>query len=150
MDSIELEKLMADVGPLVEAVEVRQYTPERWAIAFDEDFVVDIEHDTDAGKLVFYADLGQPLPGEENAVYKLLLYVATMWRETGGLRMGLNPGDDSVTQVYDFPLAGLEIEDLEIHLRNFAHSALHARKVLVTSEGTSSDSLEGLMHHIRV
>jgi hypothetical protein len=64
--------------------------------------------------------------------------------------MGLNPGDDSVTQVYDFPLAGLEIEDLEIHLRNFAHSALHARKVLVTSEGTSSDSLEGLMHHIRV
>ena len=150
MDSIELEKLMTDVGPLVEAVEVRQYTPERWAIAFDEDFVVDIEHDTDAGKLVFYADLGQPLPGEENAVYKLLLYVATMWRETGGLRMGLNPGDDRVTQVYDFPLAGLEIEDLEIHLRNFAHSALHARKVLVTSEGTSSDSLEGLLHHIRV
>ena len=56
MDSMELEKLMTDVGPLVEAVEVRQCTPERWAIAFDEDFVVDIEHDTDAGKLVFYAD----------------------------------------------------------------------------------------------
>lgn len=150
MQEPDLEKLMTDVGPLVEAVEVRQYTPERWAIAFDEDFVVDIEHDTDAGKLVFYADLGQPLPGEENAVYKLLLYVATMWRETGGLRMGLNPVDDSVIQIYDLPLAGLEIADLEIHLRNFAHTALHARTVLATPEGTSSDSLEGLLHHIRV
>lgn len=148
-----LEQLMAQVGPLIDAGEVRQYEPNRWAIAFDDDFGVEVEHDVDLNKLVLYTNLGHPPTGDEAASYKLLLHVATMWRETGGLRMGLDPIDDSVVQIYDFPLAGVELEDLEIQIRNFADTALHARKVLAGSSGTSAqegDSNDDGLHFMRV
>ena len=148
-----LENLMAEVGPLIDAGEVRQYEPTRWAIAFDDDFGVEVEHDVDLNKLVLYTNLGHAPTGDEAASYKLLLHVATMWRETGGLRMGLDPVDDTVVQIYDFPLAGVELEDLEVQIRNFADTALHARKVLAGASGTSTqegDSNDDGLHFMRV
>ncbi|WP_038160941.1 type III secretion system chaperone [Verrucomicrobium sp. BvORR106] len=148
-----LETLMAEVGPLIDAGEVRQYEPTRWAIAFDDDFGVEVEHDVDLNKLVLYTNLGHPPAGDETASYKLLLHVATMWRETGGLRMGLDPVDDTVVQIYDFPLAGVELEDLEVQIRNFADTALHARKILAGGTGTAAQDGEGAddgLHFMRV
>jgi len=152
MELPDLEKLMTDVGPLVEAEEIRQYEDHRWVVAFDEDLAVEIEHDPDLAKLVFSAELGHPPAGEEAAAYKLLLNVAAMWRDTGGLRMGLNPTDDLVIQIYDIPVAGLELEGLEMNLRNFADTALHARAVLAGNgnHGGATEGLDEMLHHMRV
>ena len=151
-EPVNLDKLMEEVGPLIEAGEVRQYEPNRWAIAFDDDFGVEVEHDVDLNKLVLYTNLGHPPAGDEAASYKLLLHVAAMWRETGGLRMGLDPVDDSVVQIYDFPLAGVELEDLEVQIRNFADTALHARKVLAGAGSTAQEgeSADDGLHFMRV
>ena len=149
-DTIDLDKMMADVGPLVQATEIRQFEPERWLVVFEDDFVIGVENDLDAKKLVFTTELGAPPAGEEAAAYKLLLNVAAMWRETGGLRMGLDPKDDTVIQIYDLPLAALELEDLARQLQNFAQTAVHARTVLAGSSVSASEEIENLLVGMRV
>jgi len=151
MEPIDLENMMADVAPLVEAAEVRQYESNRWVFAFDEDFFVEIEHDVDLAKLVFTTEVGQPLPGAEAESYKLMLYLAFMWRETGGLRMSLNPKDDMVFQVYDCPVADLKVEVLEINLKNFVNAARHAKTVLASNVGEISENIDDAhLHFMRV
>ena len=148
-ETVDLASLMEQVGSLVGAAELREYQPNRWAIAFDEGLGVEVEHDVDLGKVVLYTNLGPAPAGDEAASYKLLLRVAAMWRETGGLRMGLDPTDDSVIQIYDFPLAGLELDGLEVQLRNFADTALHARQVLAAGPGATVEE-DDAQHFVRV
>jgi hypothetical protein len=151
IESIDLEAMMTAVGPLVEAAEVRQYDPEHWVVAFDEDLAVEVEHDVDLAKLVLTTPLGLPVAGEERAAYKMLLQVAALWRETGGLRMGLNPADDTVVQIYDVSLAGLDLEGLEVQLRNFVQTAVHARETLAGSvSGTPAEEAGELAGFMRV
>jgi len=149
-ETVDLAKLMEQVGPHIDAAELREYAPNRWAIAFDDEFGIEVEHDAVLGKVVLYTNLGLPRAGDEAALYKLLLHVAAMWRETGGLRMGLDPTDDSVLQIYDFPLAGVELEDLEIRIRNFASTALNARQVLAEGPGTTAQDDGDGLHFMRV
>ena len=148
-EAVDLATLMEQVGPLIDAAELLEYEPNRWAIAFDDDLGVEVEQDVDLGKVVLYTNLGHAPAGDEAASYRLLLQVAAMWRETGGLRMGLDPTDDSVIQIYDFPLAGVELEDLAVQLRNFAATALHARQVLAAGPAASAEEGDG-QHFVRV
>ena len=148
-ETVDLVRLMEQVGPLVDAAELREYEPNRWAIAFDDELGIEIEQDAVSGKVVLYTNLGHVPAGDEAASYKLLLQVAAMWRETGGLRMGLDPTDDSVIQIYDFPLAGVKLDDLVVQLRNFAALAHHAREVLAAGTGALADEGDA-QHFVRV
>ena len=53
------------------------------------------------------------MSGEESAVYKLLLQVNGLWRETGGSRMGLDGVNGNVSQIYEFALAAVDLEGLQ-------------------------------------
>ncbi|MEZ0388094.1 MAG: type III secretion system chaperone [Verrucomicrobium sp.] len=149
-EPVDLEKLMTEVGPLVEAAEVLQYEPHRWLVVFDDDHAVEIEVDVPLAKVVLTTHLGHPPSGDETASYKMLLQLTAMWRETGGLRMAVDPVDDSVIQIYDFPLAGIQLESLAIQLSNFANAALHAGKVLSVNAGTSQEDAPDNSHFVRV
>lgn len=150
MDTIDLDKMMAEVGPLVEAAEIRQFEPERWLVIFDEEFIIEIQRDLDAKKLVFTTEVGPAPKADDIATYKFLLNVAALWRETGGLRMGLDPTDDMIVEIYDLPVADLTLEDLALQLENFAESALHARTVLAGTPVTSAEEIESLLIGMRV
>lgn len=133
---------MIDLGPQVDAVEVRQYEDDYWLVAFDEDFSVEIEHDGDGQKLFLLSELGALASDEELSTCKLLLNLASMWRETGGLRIGLSPVDEKLIQIFEIPVAGLTVEDLAVSILNFADSARHARSLL-ESGPTSVDEKSG-------
>ena len=147
-----LQAMMDAVGPYVEAEEVREYDATAWAVAFAEDLVVVLEHDVDRGKVYFSADLGAVASSEATAVHQLLLQMNGRWRETGGLRLGLEPTNDHVTLISDLPHAGLSFDDLVTHLKDFAETALSSRQILTQSEGEGSPpaDLENFMHAMRV
>lgn len=149
--TLDIGQLLANIGPQVDALEIREYGTSRWVAEFDEDLGVELEYDADFDKLVLTAELGHPASGEETAAYKLLLQVSALWRDTGGLRMGLNPGDDTVVQIIDLPVSGLNEENLEVALRNFAQSALQARRLLAGSVNPAeADDAGDLQHFVRV
>lgn len=128
----EIRQLIADLGPIVEANEIVEYANDTWVVSFEEGLEVGIEHDPVRGMLVFSADLGVPPSGTESVAHKLLLQVALSWRETGGMRMGLDPLDDSAIQIRELPLDGLTLESFSTSLQDFAQFARNARQVIAT------------------
>lgn len=127
-----LRQWMAELGPRVEAAEVRAYGDDTWVLAFDDQFAVCIERDPAREALVLTSDLGHPRPGSEAQAYRLLLHVAALWRDYGSLRMGLDADDESVLQIVDIPLAGLELEALQAYVQDFAGLARHGRSALAS------------------
>lgn len=136
MDSqteLDLNALMTALGPAVEAAEIRFYEPNLWVVAFDETLAVEIEHDETGPKLVLSADLGLPPEGEEMSTYQLLLRVNALWRETGGLRMGIEDASGRIKQTFHLYLHGLDVEGLQRRVRNFAQAAREWRTVIATA-----------------
>lgn len=119
-------------GPFLPAAEVRQAAPDQRFIVFDASLIIDIDHLPEASKLVFSANLGRALAGEENATCALLLQVNALWRETGGLRMALDAGDGALPQVCDIALAGLDRDALERSEPNAAAAARGWREISAT------------------
>lgn len=143
-----LSELMIQVGPLVHAEEVRQFSEKEWGVAFDEKNIIEIEYDEDYGKLVLHSNIGKIDPNEELEVYRLLLFFAYDWKETGGLRMGLSPVDENVHQIFDLPVVGLDLDRLITTLTNFSDAAKHSRNLIengVTATASDDSSFTGMM-----
>ena len=94
---------------------------------------VDVEHDRGNARLRLATALGQPEPEQEDAVFKLMLQINALWRETGGLRLALEDASPAICQLYDLALAGLEIEGLVLRMSNFIDVADHWREVIAAS-----------------
>jgi hypothetical protein len=137
----DLELWMADIGPQLDAAEVRAFEPGLWAIAFETDLVVEIEHDELAGKLVLSAEIGTPPAGQAAAINRLLLQASGQRGEIGSSRMGLDAVDNIVWQIDDVFIGGLSLDAFVVFLREFADQAAHARTELgLLAEPAKADS----------
>ena len=133
-DPLDIAELIERTAPLTGAVEVREYSDTSWVFALEGDLLVSVDHDEARDILVLTANVGRPPSGGEAEAYALLLQVATMWRDTGGLRMGLDRPDGFVTQIYDLPKADLEPERLASSIARFAEIAGTWQVILKTAE----------------
>ena len=111
---------MTEIGPLVPLQTVTEYDEgPSWAVTVDEDTILLLDWLGDARKVVLYADIGGlPEDGRVPMLERALRYNAA-WRETGGLRLSLDP-DGMLTLLIDLPLAGIDDVWLIDVLRNFS------------------------------
>lgn len=108
MQQGELDRLMAEVGPLDDTIITCVKTPDgAYAIRFDDADVL-AEWDDRRKRLVLSAEIGTPSPVRTPHVHATLLSYNLLWRETGGLSMAMTGRQGAVVQMVD--LAGPEIE----------------------------------------
>lgn len=131
---LHLSELIAQAAPLTSAMEVREYSDTSWVFAVTDDVFVSVDHDEERDVLVLTANIGKPPGSNAIEVYELLLQMATQWRDTGGLRMGLDRPDGFVTQIYDLPRADLRADRFAAALENFAQVADAWRGILKSTE----------------
>jgi hypothetical protein len=129
VDLPDLGELLKEVGPLVDANEVREQDAS-WLVCFEEDLGVLIETDEARLVMVMTTELGHPSVGSESLAYKQLLQVGANWQRMAGLHMVLDPSDDMVLQIADVCLIGLDLALLAAQLQSFADTARHCRRVL--------------------
>ncbi len=146
----DLNQLITDLGPLLEALEIQTDEAGRWLVALDEELIILMEQDVDTGKLVLSVEVGRPPTGLELDAYKMLLQVNASWRDTGGLRFGLEPEGDMVTQILDVSLAGLDLEGLRLVTAQFAATALDARTLLAEMAQGEAVDFATMQHFTRV
>ena len=144
--TLDLERWMADIGPQLDAAEVRAFEPSRWAVAFEvaseTDLAVEIEHDEPGGKLVLSAEIGTLPAGQAAAINRMLLQASGQRGEIGSSRMGLDAVDNSVWQIDDVFIAGLSLDAFVVFLREFADQASYARTELgLLAEPAEADSV---------
>lgn len=70
------------------------------------------EGDEESGDLLYFADLGAPVPRRAAAVYKTLLEANHFWVGTSGATLGLQPGTGRVVCCGSLALPGLTAEGL--------------------------------------
>jgi hypothetical protein len=103
----QIDALLSEAGPLDDGiVGIARTADDRWAIQF-EDVDVEVEFSPETGRLLFATTIGTPPAARAPAIHEAMLSYTMLWRETGGVRMGLaGPGGEAV-QMVDFPVAEL-------------------------------------------
>jgi hypothetical protein len=108
-----IHQVMCDVGPALKAEQVTA-GPDAgfWQIALDPETVFDVEHDASLERVVFSSRLAKLRPDRRLEVCELLLQVNFGWRETGGVRMALDPRADNVVMMFEMPVAAFHLAQL--------------------------------------
>lgn len=139
MADLDLAALMAEIGPMDEAIlMVSRLDDGRWIVAFSE-VNVEVEHDEATGRLMFSTLVAPAAKGREIEVYEALLLYSSIWRETGGIRMGLaGPGGD-ILQMADVFVPDATTRTVVTIARNLAERALVWRQ-FVSGRAAKADA----------
>lgn len=115
-----VQALMRAIGPQLGLLEVTEFEAENtWTLVPDEDSVLFADYDDAGGRLVLSAEVGRPAGDDRLRLYELLLRYNNRWPETGGVRMALDEADGGVVQLFDLPVADLDLARLQTVVANF-------------------------------
>lgn len=134
----DITEIMGKIGSWVGAAQVSQHGEDLWIIVLDEDFVIEIEQDVDRQMLVLSVSLGEARADGRSDTHDLLLRVNARWRDTGGIRFGLDGPDDELVLNFDVPIEGLDTDGLGTRLFEFTDAALGWRE-FVAGKGNNAE-----------
>ncbi len=104
---------MQDIDAIVQTEEPS------WAIQFSDETIVIIEATEDPARMVFSAELDSANDTNQRAIYEALLCYNLMWRDTGGIKIGLGGPQGALIISSELCLEGLMLNDLQFTLKNF-------------------------------
>lgn len=143
MDHDAVGKMLTDVAPLVDAARLTLLDDGGWLMALAEDIQIDIELDSEVGRLVLSCDVC-PLPDQarEKALQFLLEY-NYVWPLHGGIRTAVDKGRDWVAVLLDIPVSYLTVQRLDNAIANFRAAIESLRRVLeLMSAGANTSGEE--------
>ena len=116
----QIQQLIQEIGPHMQDIDAIVQTEEpSWAIQFSDETIVIIEAAEDPARMVFSAELGSANDTKQHAVYEALLCYNLMWRDTGGVKIGLAGPQGALIISTELCLEGLMLNDLQFTLKNF-------------------------------
>jgi hypothetical protein len=121
MTTIEqIQQLIQELGPNMQDVDAIVQTEEpSWAIQFSDETIVIIEAAEQPARMIFSADLGSASEDSQKSVYGALMCYNLMWRDTGGIKIGLAGPNGSLIISAELCLDGLILNDFQNSLSNF-------------------------------
>ena len=116
----KIQQLIQELGPNMQDIDAIVQTEEpSWAIQFSDETIVIIEAAEEPARMVFSAELGNASENNQRAIYEALLCYNLMWRDTGGVKIGLAGPQGALIISTELCLEGLMLNDLQISLTNF-------------------------------
>lgn len=116
----QIQQLIQELGPQMQDIDAIVQTEEpSWAIQFSDETIVIVEAAEDPARMVFSAELGSASDTNQHAVYEALLCYNLMWRDTGGVKIGLAGPQGALIISTELCLEGLILNDLQLTLKNF-------------------------------
>ena len=86
----KIQQLIQELGPNMQDIDAIVQTEEpSWAIQFSDETIIIIEAAEEPARMVFSAELGNASETNQRAIYEALLCYNLMWRDTGGVKIGL-------------------------------------------------------------
>ena len=119
-----LDEMLAAIGAANDDIAaVLQIEPGHWAVGYDDDVTIEIECANNSNRLTLFCGLGVPKASEIDRIRHTLLCYNMMWRETGGMRMGLSGAGDEAFLIGDVYLPDTSEASLDQALWNMAQLA---------------------------
>lgn len=140
----KIQQLIQELGPSMQDIDAIVQTEEpNWAIQFSDETILIIESAEEPARMVFSAELGQAGEASQRAVYEALLCYNLMWRDTGGIKVGLAGPQGALIISTELCLEGLMLNDLQISLSNFL-KITRTWQSFVHQTASTSPTLSGL------
>ncbi len=141
-----VQALMRAIGPQMALQEVTEFEAlGTWTLVPDQDTVLFADHDEAGRRLVLSADVGRPAEGGRLHLYDLLLRYNNRWAETGGVRMALDGEGGAIVQLFDLPVADLDLPRLQAVLAGFTDMLKAWREIVARAEMGAAPAPPGPM-----
>ena len=125
MTTIEqIENLVKELGPAMPDIDAVVQTEEpSWAIQFSDESIIIIEPADDPSRMVISTELGAAAEAQQRIVYETLLCYNLMWRDSGGVKIGLAGPQGALIISIDVCVDGLTLAGLQQELQRFLNIA---------------------------
>ena len=121
MTTIEqIEHLVKELGPAMSDIDAIVQTEDpSWAIQFSDEAIIILEPADDPSRIVISTELGAAAEAQQRTVYETMLCYNLMWRDSGGVKIGLAGPQGALIISTELCLEGLILNDLQLTLKNF-------------------------------
>ncbi len=116
----QIQQLIQELGPSMPEIDAVVQTEEpSWAIQFSDETILIIEPADDPSRMVVSAELGAASAARQRAIYETLLCYNLMWRESGGVKVGLAGPQGMLIISTDVCIEGMSLMDFQEALNQF-------------------------------
>ena len=121
MTTIEqIEQLVKQLGPVMPEIDAIVQTEEpSWAVQFSDETILLFEASEDPSRIVISTELGAAAEAQQRAVYETMLCYNLMWRDSGGVKIGLAGPQGALIISTDVCIASLTLQELQQEIQRF-------------------------------
>ena len=125
MTTIEkIQQLLQELGPNTPEIDAVVQTEDlSWAVQFSDETIIIVEPVEDPGRMMLSAELGSASDTLQLPIYETLLCYNLLWRETGGVKIGLAGPKGSLIISTEILIHGLLLGDFQQALMDFSNIA---------------------------
>ena len=128
----KIQDLISQIGPVFPDIDaVIQTEDPSWAIQFVDELVVMIEQLEHPDRMVFSSEIGTVADDQELPVYEALLCYNLLWKDTGGVKIGLAGPKGILIVTTELLLDGLTLMTFQEALTNFTNIAKSLGKYVI-------------------
>jgi hypothetical protein len=121
----QIQQFLQELGPSMQTEEPS------WAVQFSDETVVIVEAAEEPSRMVFSAELGSATDSLQLPIYETLLCYNLLWRETGGIKIGLAGPKGALILSSELCLEGLTLIDFQEGISSFSRIARTWAKYVV-------------------
>lgn len=135
----KIQDLISQIGPVFPDIDaVIQTEDPSWAIQFVDELVVMIEQLEHPDRMVFSSELGAVTDDQELPVYEALLCYNLLWKDTGGVKIGLAGPKGILIVTTELLLDGLTLMSFQEALTNFTNISRSLGKYVIRDKKNPS------------
>jgi hypothetical protein len=140
----QIQKLVQELGPATADIDAVVQTEEpSWAIQYADETIVIIEAAEEPARMILSSELGSPTDSLQLPIYETLLCYNLLWRETGGVKIGLAGPKGALILSCELCLEGLSLMDLQEGMKNFT-AIVRTWSKYVTGDSMEAPILPGM------
>lgn len=143
----KIQDFISQIGPVFPDIDaVIQTEDPSWAIQFVDELVVMIEQLEHPDRMVFSSEIGAVTDDQELPIYEALLCYNLLWKDTGGVKIGLAGLKGTLIVTCELLLDRLTLMSFQDALTNFTNISRSLSKY-VLQDKKSSSGLPNLSTH---
>ena len=146
MTTIEqIEHLIKEIGPAMPEVDAIVQTEDpSWAIQFSDETIIILEPADDPSRVVISTELGAAVEAQQRRVYETMLCYNLMWRDSGGVKIGLAGPQGALNISTDVCIEGLMLQDLKQEIERFLQIARSWTQYVGKADAGEAPPLPGM------
>lgn len=146
MTTIEqIENLVKELGPAMSDIDAIVQTEDpSWAIQFSDETIIILEPADDPSRIVISTELGAAAEAQQRTVYETMLCYNLMWRDSGGVKIGLAGPQGALIISTDVCIESLTLQELTQQIQRFLTIARSWAQYVGKADASEAPPLPGM------